>query len=242
MTGSSRPRRSWRQWLRTSRRQPAPLLNLHDMLTALGTRAPCQPDTGRDASGQSIPVAAAAGTLARGDDFDVDLQPIHPHLRQRRDHIAALLDAGTPLLPVSLVRVGQLYFIADGHHRLSAAKARGQLAIDAQITTVCTVAYACHCLTREHLTLKAAERDFLTSVPLPDPATLDLWLDHPHDYQRLAAAARRWASHHTADRPLAPATARAWWHQDVLPLAHTHRHTDQASSAARYLLRTGEAS
>ena len=40
---------------------------------------------------------------------------------------------GTVLPPVSLVALGDLYAIRDGHHRVSVARARGALTIDAVI-------------------------------------------------------------------------------------------------------------
>lgn len=38
------------------------------------------------------------------------------------------------LKPVDLIRVGECYFVQDGHHRISVAHALGQLAIDAEVT------------------------------------------------------------------------------------------------------------
>ena len=38
---------------------------------------------------------------------------------------------GTLLPPISVVRVGDAYAIRDGHHRVSVARARGALTIDA---------------------------------------------------------------------------------------------------------------
>jgi hypothetical protein len=38
------------------------------------------------------------------------------------------------LPPVVLVQVGDIYFVRDGHHRISVARALGQLNIDARVT------------------------------------------------------------------------------------------------------------
>ena len=40
---------------------------------------------------------------------------------------------GAVLPPVSLVRVGDRYVVRDGHHRVSVARARGALTIDATL-------------------------------------------------------------------------------------------------------------
>ena len=40
--------------------------------------------------------------------------------------------------PVSLFKVGDLYFVRDGHHRVSVAKSQGRDDIDAYVTEVTT--------------------------------------------------------------------------------------------------------
>jgi len=41
---------------------------------------------------------------------------------------------GVTLPLVDLVQVGDVYFVRDGHHRISVARAFGQESIDAQVT------------------------------------------------------------------------------------------------------------
>jgi hypothetical protein len=48
--------------------------------------------------------------------------------------IAAARDQGKVLPPVVLVQVGDVYFVRDGHHRISVARALGQQDIEAQVT------------------------------------------------------------------------------------------------------------
>ena len=43
---------------------------------------------------------------------------------------------GTLLPPISVVAVGDTYAIRDGHHRVSVARARGALTIDAIVGTL----------------------------------------------------------------------------------------------------------
>ena len=42
-------------------------------------------------------------------------------------------ERGTSLPPVSVVAVGEDYVLRDGHHRVSVARARGALTIDAMV-------------------------------------------------------------------------------------------------------------
>jgi hypothetical protein len=50
-------------------------------------------------------------------------------------NIATAILQGEFLPPVDLIRVGETYFVRDGHHRISAARALGQKEIDAVVTT-----------------------------------------------------------------------------------------------------------
>jgi len=43
---------------------------------------------------------------------------------------------GAKLPPVALIRVGQVYFVEDGHHRISVAKAHGDQDIEAVVTVL----------------------------------------------------------------------------------------------------------
>jgi hypothetical protein len=215
------------------------LLRLDDALNALG-RCPHQPRALRHEQAEAVPVRSVVGTMARADDFDRLFRPLNPDVRRRRRRLARSPDqANVRLSPLSLIRVGDLYFVDDGHHRISIAHARGQIAVDAHVRAICTVAFACACLTQQDLRIKAAERGFLERVPLPDPALRDLWLDDPAGYETLAAAALNWSDEHgyTIDgsRALEPAAAAAWWHDHVIPLAHTSRCAAPISTAASYL-------
>jgi hypothetical protein len=87
-----------------------------------------------DAETHLVPVAQILGSEGRCGDFDRDFNPLHDHGRDRWLRIAAAKRRGTPLPPVDLVRVGNLYFVQDGHHRISVARALGQQTIEARVT------------------------------------------------------------------------------------------------------------
>jgi hypothetical protein len=81
-----------------------------------------------------VPIAQIVGSEGRCADFDRDFNPLHDHNRGRWLRIAAAQRRGTPLPPVDLVQVGDLYFVLDGHHRISVARALGQPDIEARVT------------------------------------------------------------------------------------------------------------
>jgi hypothetical protein len=80
-----------------------------------------------------VPIAQIRGSEGRTGDFDRDFNPIKNHTRQRWLGIAVAREQGKVFPPVSLVQVGDLYFVKDGHHRISVARAFGQEAIEAKV-------------------------------------------------------------------------------------------------------------
>jgi hypothetical protein len=83
---------------------------------------------------QEIPLDAIRGTVepTRAADFDAEFRPA-PHARRRWQRVWMAEQRGTSLPPVSVVPVGDAYALRDGHHRVSVARARGAVAIDAQL-------------------------------------------------------------------------------------------------------------
>jgi hypothetical protein len=81
---------------------------------------------------REIPVDAINATLEpnRASQFDREFRPAAP-TRSRWQSVWMATARGTLLPPISVVRVGDAYAIRDGHHRVSVARARGALTIDA---------------------------------------------------------------------------------------------------------------
>jgi len=169
-----------------------------------------------------VATSSVVGTVARRGDFDRAFRPMRPELRGRWERVADRVASGAQLAPVSLLRVGELYFVMDGHHRISVARAAGLEKVPAVVRAVCTTALVDAGLTRADLDRKAAEREFLGGVPLPDAATGQLRLDRPDRYRQLASAARDWSAaaglvSRRPGGPLDPEAAAAWWGTEVLP-------------------------
>jgi hypothetical protein len=139
-----------------------------------------------------VPLDAIVGTVDRGRDFDRSFRPTTGRVRSRWEHIAAAMRRGEAMPPVDLVRVGQIYFVRDGHHRISVARALGHTDIDAYVTEVVTRIGAERAITLDELPVKSHERVFFERVPLPDNARADIKLTDPWDYGRLAEAVEAW--------------------------------------------------
>jgi hypothetical protein len=85
---------------------------------------------------REIPLAAIAGTVepSRATLFDDSFRPTSG-ARSRWQRLWLAEHRGAVLPPISVVRVGDQYAVRDGHHRVSVARARGALTIDASVET-----------------------------------------------------------------------------------------------------------
>jgi hypothetical protein len=83
---------------------------------------------------QSVPVRQVRGSESRSYDFDANFNPAQKKNRERWLNIAQITLMGGSLPAVELVKVGEIYYVRDGHHRVSVARAVGQRYIDALVT------------------------------------------------------------------------------------------------------------
>jgi uncharacterized ParB-like nuclease family protein len=85
-----------------------------------------------------IPVSQIRGSEGRARDFDATFLPLNPRLRERWSHVEALMLRGVELPPIEVYKVADLYFVRDGHHRVSVARRLGQESILANVIEVRT--------------------------------------------------------------------------------------------------------
>ncbi len=82
---------------------------------------------------RSVPLDQIHGSENRSGDFDAKFYPTRYEDRQRWVNIAKLRLLHVDLQAVSLIQVGEVYFVRDGHHRISVARALGEKYIDADV-------------------------------------------------------------------------------------------------------------
>lgn len=81
-----------------------------------------------------VPLRAIVGTLGPTASFDSDFRPASNALRGRWERIALAHRKGHALPPVVLRRQPDGYYIVDGRHRVSVARALRHRDIDAWVT------------------------------------------------------------------------------------------------------------
>jgi ParB-like nuclease domain len=162
------------------------ILPYEEVIAALGFKSE------RSVGLRVVPLAAIVGTIDRGRDFDRSFRPTSRRVRARWESIAAAMRRGESMPPVDLLKVGELYFVRDGHHRVSVARALGLNDIDAYVTEVVTRVDPDQAMKLTDLPLKSHERVFFERVPLPPDARSEIQLSDPWDYATLAEGVEAW--------------------------------------------------
>jgi hypothetical protein len=82
---------------------------------------------------QEIPLVQIVGSLGRAADFDRHFRPLHDSQRDRWANIWVMhkLKGWDPIM---VRQIGNLYFVEDGHHRTSVARAINLPGISAYVT------------------------------------------------------------------------------------------------------------
>jgi hypothetical protein len=81
---------------------------------------------------QDIPVDRINGSVDRENDFDNSFRPLKKHLRDRWINVYGLFEADQ-VPPIQLFKIGNDYYVEDGHHRVSVARTLGRLSLRAQV-------------------------------------------------------------------------------------------------------------
>lgn len=222
---------------RRLRREPddvALMLPFEEVVEALGRTG--QHDLGL----RVVPLDAIVGTVDRAVDFDRGFRPTSARLRSRWERIASAQRRGESLPPVSLFKIGDLYFVRDGHHRVSVAKSLGRQDIDAYVTEVTTRLRLGEDTRVSELPLKDHERLFRERVPLPAEARSRISLTDPWQYGQLSEAVEAWGFRAMQNRGTymdRAEVARHWFAEEYEPVVELLRagdltHRDETETEA----------
>ena len=87
---------------------------------------------------QTVQLDQIAGSLNRYHQFDRFFLPTQDTDSQRWQNISRVMYQDIDLPPVVLYKVGQVYFVVDGHHRVSVAREQGVEFIEAEVRECAT--------------------------------------------------------------------------------------------------------
>ncbi len=112
------------------RRRDNRLLSLESVMNRLHMRGQ------RSIGLVTVCIDQIVGTAGRTRDFDRSFLPLRQVTKNRWMNIIKAMYRGEYLPPIELHKIGDAYFVIDGHHRISAARERGQQYIDAYVTEI----------------------------------------------------------------------------------------------------------
>lgn len=132
-----------------------------------------------------VPLQAIVGTVGRRRDFTRAFLPRGEELRERWNDVKALAEGPRGFPAVELYQVGDVYFVLDGHHRVSVARSLGQPTIEAHVQEFLTPVQLAPDASLAEIVLKSALAEFLHATGLTQAAAGDFETTEPDGYERL---------------------------------------------------------
>ncbi len=117
---------------------------------------------------RTVRVDEIVGSLNRYHQFDRAFLPVEDRIAQRWQSVDRAFYKDISLPPVVLYKVGQVYFVVDGHHRVSVAREQGQEFIEAEVRECSTKVNITPDLKPEDLIILGEKVHFLERTRLDD--------------------------------------------------------------------------
>ena len=114
---------------------------------------------------QHIPIDAIVGSVGRYTDFTRTFLPRNSNDQQRWANVKAVfMESGAGLPPIEVYKVGEVYFVVDGNHRVSIAKQEGFTSIEAHVIEFKTDIKLTSNVQPDDLIIKAEHVEFLDAT------------------------------------------------------------------------------
>ena len=115
---------------------------------------------------QTVRIDQIVGSVDRYRDFDRAFLPIQAHTADRWRRVSRAWYEDISLPPILLYKVGDIYFVVDGNHRVSVAREQGQVFIDAEVRECQVKVPVSNDLQPEDLVILGAKVEFLERTNL----------------------------------------------------------------------------
>jgi hypothetical protein len=115
---------------------------------------------------QTVRIDQIVGSLNRYHQFDRAFLPLQDDTASRWQRVNLAFYKEIDLPPVVLYKVGEVYFVVDGHHRVSVAREKGQEFIEAEVRECATRVNITPDLKPEDLEILEAKVRFLERTGL----------------------------------------------------------------------------
>ncbi len=140
----------------------------------------------RDIGLQTVPLDKIVGSVGRYRDFDRAFLPTQRQTTERWVNIRRAHYRAVSLPPVELYKIGEVYFVKDGNHRISVARERKQVDIDAYVTEIDVPFRLTADMDIDSVMQEKVYGQFLQATQIDDlRPDADLRLSNPAEYARL---------------------------------------------------------
>ena len=172
---------------------------------------------------QMIPLAKIVGSVGRYQDFTRSFLPRSAALKERWARIERYMEQPLGLPPIDVFKVGDVYFVADGNHRVSVARANGFDQIEAYVTEYPIDPGLEPGDTLDEALIKAGRARFLIETQLAQRVdNPDIYLTRPGGYRKLLDHIEAHRHKMAEDRPDTPVSfedaALEWYRANYLPI------------------------
>ncbi len=135
---------------------------------------------------QEIPLEKVAGSVGRYKDFTRTFLPRTNAVRSRWQRLDAMARGPEGFPPIEVYKVGEVYFVLDGNHRVSVARQLGASTIEAYVTEFPTPVALEANTTPDDLIIKGGYAEFLQKTKLDTlrPGS-NVLLTEPDRYQAI---------------------------------------------------------
>lgn len=179
---------------------------------------------------QTVRVDQIAGSLNRYHEFDRVFLPASDTLATRWQSVNRAFYEDISLPPVVLYKVGQVYFVVDGHHRVSVAREQGQLWIEAEVRECATRVNITPDIRLEDLEILESKVNFLerTSLDSLRPGS-NIKVTIPDGFERMLEhiAVHRYFMGLDLKRDISDEEAVTDWYDNVyMPIVRVIRDTE----------------
>ncbi len=168
-----------------------------------------------------IPVNAIIGSVSRYTDFSRTFLPLQKQDEQRWAMVKASSAEGS-MPPIEVYKVGEVYFVLDGNHRVSIARQEGMEQIDASVIEIQTAVPLTPDIQPEDLIIKAEYAGFLQDTGLAElRPNVDISITIPGQYRKLSQQieAQAYLLEQEQERAFTHQEAVLSWYDDVyLPM------------------------
>lgn len=176
---------------------------------------------------QTVPVKQIIGSLNRYHQFDRAFLPTQGETAARWQRVNLAFYSDVSLPPVVLYKVGDIYFVVDGHHRVSVAREQGQIFIEAEVRECATKVHITPNILIEDLEILSEKVDFIerTAIDQVRPEA-NIKLNIPDGFHRMLEhiAVHKYFMGIEQKRNISDEEAVADWYDHVyLPIAEVIR-------------------